>query len=352
MKDIFKVVFVIIGTLIGAGFASGQEIYTFFYSYGINGLYGILICSIFTGIVIYKVFKIINENKISTYHDLLEIFTKSKSTSNKKYNEQKQKYINFTFITSTIINIFLLITFFIMIAGFGAYFEQELGISSLIGCGILAFLCFIIFMTSVKGVVKANELLVPILIIFIIVIGIINFNSIDVENSKDCIIQTKFDSWILSSIVYCSYNSILLIPVLITLKDLIKNNKEIKTISTISGILIFILSIIIYYLLMKVDIDIKILEMPVIYVIGKFYPILKNIYGFIILASIFTTSISIGVSFLQNTARNKKSYTQIAIVMCITSIIISKIGFSNLVNLLYPIFGYLGLIQIGLILIK
>ena len=32
MKNILKVVFVIIGTLIGAGFASGQEINTFFFS--------------------------------------------------------------------------------------------------------------------------------------------------------------------------------------------------------------------------------------------------------------------------------------------------------------------------------
>jgi hypothetical protein len=38
MKNCLKVVFVIIGTLIGAGFASGQEVYLFFYSYGIKGM--------------------------------------------------------------------------------------------------------------------------------------------------------------------------------------------------------------------------------------------------------------------------------------------------------------------------
>ena len=54
--NILKVIFVIIGTLIGAGFASGQEMYLFFYSYGIEGLIGILISSILMGIVIYKVF--------------------------------------------------------------------------------------------------------------------------------------------------------------------------------------------------------------------------------------------------------------------------------------------------------
>ena len=80
--------------------------------------------------------------------------------------------------------------------------------------------------------------------------------------------------------------------------------------------------------------------------VSKISNILSTMYGFVILSSIFTTSISLGGSFLQNIASNKKSYTQIAIIMCITSLLISKIGFSNLVNILYPIFGYLGLIQI------
>lgn len=36
VKNIYKATFVIIGTIIGAGFASGQEIYTFFNRYGFN----------------------------------------------------------------------------------------------------------------------------------------------------------------------------------------------------------------------------------------------------------------------------------------------------------------------------
>ena len=52
--SILKVVFVIIGTLIGAGFASGQEIYTFFFSYGINGIFGIIVSGIIIGFTIYN----------------------------------------------------------------------------------------------------------------------------------------------------------------------------------------------------------------------------------------------------------------------------------------------------------
>lgn len=332
MKNVLKVVFVIIGTLIGAGFASGQEVYLFFFSYGMKGLIGILISSIIIGVVIYSTFNILNKYKINTYKDFFNILI--------------PKNTKLKIIANFIINIFILITFFIMIAGFGAYFEQEIGINRLVGSLILAIITFIVFMTSIKGVVKVNELIVPILIGFIFIIGIISIKNIHILNLENYVIRTNYTNFALSAVLYSSYNSILLIPVLITLNNYVKNKKQIFYISFISAIVTILLSVIIFLLLVRVDVDISKLEMPVVYVVSNMFKILRYIYGVIILGSIFTTAISLGVSFLQNTAKNKKGYTQISIIMCITSVIISKFGFSNLVSLLYPIFGYLGLIQI------
>lgn len=332
MKNVLKVIFVIIGTLIGAGFASGQEVYLFFFSYGMKGLIGILISSIIIGVVIYSTFNILNKYKINTYKDFLNILI--------------PKNTKLKIIANFIINIFILITFFIMIAGFGAYFEQEIGINRLVGSLILAIITFIVFMTSIKGVVKVNELIVPILIGFIFIIGIISIKDTHILNLENYVIRTNYTNFALSAVLYSSYNSILLIPVLITLNNYVKNKKQIFYISFISAIVTILLSVIIFLLLVRVDVDISKLEMPVVYVVSNMFKILRYIYGVIILGSIFTTAISLGVSFLQNTAKNKKGYTQISIIMCITSVIISKFGFSNLVSLLYPIFGYLGLIQI------
>jgi len=332
MSNILKVVFVIIGTMIGEGFASGQEIYLFFFSYGVKGLIGILISCIVIGIVIYKTFQIIDKYKIDNYNDFINILIK---------RESKLKLV-----INNVINIFILITFFIMIAGFGAYFEQELGISSLIGSSLLAIATFIIFMTSVKGVVKANELLVPVLIAFLVIIGFINLKEINLLEIGNHLIKNNEGNFILSSILYSSYNSILLIPVLLTLKDYIKDKKQIIKIATTSTTTLIVLSVIIFIILINVDVDITKLEMPAVYVVSNMFKILRYAYGFIILGSIFTTAISLGISFLQNVAKNKKSYTQIAVIMCITSVIISKIGFSNLVSSLYPVFGYLGLLQV------
>lgn len=332
-----KIVFVIIGTMIGAGFASGQEMYLFFFSYGLNGIIGILISCSLMGVVIYKTLQILNKYEIKNYKDFLDILIENKSN--------KMPFI-LKNIINLIINTFILITFFIMIAGFGAYFEQEFGINSIIGSSALGILCFIIFLTSVKGVVKANELLVPVLIIFLIIIGIVNLKAINLLELENYVLRTNSSSYILSAILYSSYNSILLIPVLLTLKKYVKDKKQIAWVSIISTFIMILLSIIIYLILVRVDVDITKLEMPAVYVVSNIFALLKYVYGFIILGSIFTTAISLGTSFLQNVTRNKKSYTQVGIIMCITAVLISKIGFSNLVSLLYPIFGYLGLIQI------
>lgn len=330
MKEIFNIVLVIIGALIGAGFASGQEIYAFFYSYGFNGLIGIIITFILISFFIYKSLIIICKNEVDNYEEFLKIFVKSPIL---------------TKIINMILNILLLVTFYIMIAGFGAYFEQEIGIPKIIGSFILVVISAIIFFTSVKGVLKVSGYVVPMLILSIIVIGGISLftTNFDIE------IPTLRKGWILSSVTYCSYNMLLLIPVLISLRKQITDSKNIKYISIISGILMVTISIMLFMLLTQTNAQLSMLEMPIVYIISESFSKFKYIYAFVILASIFTTAISIGIGFLQNVSKNKKSYTQFVLLMCITSMLVSNIGFSKLVKFIYPLFGYLGIIQMFLI---
>ena len=97
IKNIFKICFVIIGTIIGAGFASGKEIYTFFCMYGINGLWGILISNGIIGLVIYLTFNIVLKNNIKSYSNF----------SNYLVGDHKL----LTYTMNNIMNIFLLISF-------------------------------------------------------------------------------------------------------------------------------------------------------------------------------------------------------------------------------------------------
>lgn len=264
----------------------------------------------------------------------------------KFFGLKKNKYFNLSYISNIIISIFLLITFYIMISGFGAYFEQEFNISRIIGATILALLSFFILMKGIEGVTKANSIIVPVLIVLILIISFNNLKGIDFAKIN---MQFNF-SWILQAIVYCSYNMILVIPVLVSLKKYIKSRKQIYILSTLSGFIVFILALCIFLLLTIINADLKNIQMPAVYVIDNKFPSFKVLYGVVILFSIFSTAISIGISFLKNTIKNTKRYPQIVGIMCISSVLISNIGFSNLIRLLFPLFGYLGIVQMYYIL--
>lgn len=324
----FKVIFVIIGALIGAGFASGQEIYLFFFSYGTKGILGIVFSSILFSISIYKVFSIILQNNIQSYKQFLEVVIGT-DTKLKKYC---------ILISNIIINLFILVTFFIMIAGFGTYLHENLSIPQLLGSGILSILCIIILSKETKGLISISQIIVPALIIFILSIGIISSRQI----SYSYMIPKK-TNWLGSSLLYTSYNTILLIPVLISLNREVNN---IKKIAILVGIIINILAFCVYITMLQVNVNIENLEMPISYIVAEKFPYLKLIYGISILLSILTTAVSLGTGILQNIRTNKDTKMAIIIIICTISIPISTIGFSTLMRYLYTLFGYIGLIQI------
>lgn len=136
------------------------------------------------------------------------------------------------------------------------------------------------------------------------------------------------------------------------MKEYINKSKEIKKVALIVSVILTILLITVFLFLINIDVDIKKIEMPAVYAINNIWPQIKNIYGIIILISIFTTAISLGMSFLKNISINNKSYNIIAILICSSAVVFSKIGFSNLVNIMYPILGFFGLLQITKIVLQ
>jgi len=313
----------------------GQEIYLFFFKYKENGIVGGLISALIIGLIIFLSFRIIREFKITEYYQFLETINKKKSK------------INFNKLISCFINLFVLISFYIMIAGFASYISQQFNLPVFIGSIIIAFFAFITLNKNIEGIIKVNTILIPILIMFIFIIGIIYGNNelqINRFNTYENI------NWLLSAILYSSYNSILLIPILINLKKFITENNQIVIISIIIFFIIILLIISIYRILNKINVDISTIELPVIYAINFLGNRYKIIYGFIIISSIFTSAISSGYAFLSNFSKSKEMYKYLNLFICISSIFISNVGFSKLINFLYPTFGIFGLVQIFLII--
>lgn len=334
IKNILKICFVIIGTIIGAGFASGKEIYTFFCVYGVNGLWGILISNILIGFVIYLTFKITINNNINSYSSFISHLV------------GPNKILNYTI--NNIMNIFLLISFIVMVSGFGAYFNQEFNIPSILGSTIISILAFFTFFKSIDGIVKINTYLIPILIFLITLLG---FRENVFSFNINTFAPARGFSWIIKSILYASYNSIVLIPIIINLKNLISNNKQIKYIIGFTLLFMIIMSVVIFIILNLNILEISGIEIPIVFIANKFGILYKYLYGLVILIAIFTTAISEGYSFLNNISKNKKQYFIYSVLICMLSIAFSNIGFGKLLDILYPLLGYLGLIQIGILCI-
>lgn len=333
-----KVICTLIGTFIGAGFASGKEIYLFFFKYQVFGILGIIVSAIFIGYIIYKVLNISKRNDICNYNEFLNYLIKNKLIK---------------IILINIIDVFLIISFCIMVSGFSAFIYQEFNINIIIGFIFMLICSYCAFKRKATGIIKINNILIPIIIfiIFFIVIKKVNLYELNFINGLNGegfnINNWKIENFkfLIFSILYANYNLLTIIPIVVTMSNVTKNKKKIKYISIICSIIIFILSMSIFSILSQSNFNITNLEMPVVFIVGRYGIFYKYIYCLVVGIAIFTTAISVGYGYLQNYENNKEKYNKKIILLILCSIIAIPIGFSKLIELLYPIFGGIGLVQ-------
>ena len=80
MKNIsaLGVAFTYVGTIVGAGFASGQEIKKYFADFGLYGLLGICITAVLFFCLGKKIMMLCQKNNIETYDKLLSLLANNK----------------------------------------------------------------------------------------------------------------------------------------------------------------------------------------------------------------------------------------------------------------------------------
>ena len=328
MKNIFKCTMIIIGTLIGAGFASGQEIATFFNRFLNEGLYGLLLSCVLFGLVIFTVIRLMTRFEINNYEKLIK---------NNKVILIAMK--GFTFIC-----------FCIMISAIGSYGEQQYNISFWYGAFFASIICFILFLFKLKGLEKINNFLVPFILLGVFILGITNYDINAIEFQPNNYIVSPFiNNWFVSAFLYTGYNSILLIPILAELKAYKLDKKDCLLLSCIVSLMLAIAGGLIYGVISVHYPNILSAELPTLALaqIGGIF--VKYFYSIVILFAIFTTAFSCGFSFLR--MNSEKNYFRNTCYICTLGLIFSRIGFSDMINFFFPIFGYLGILQMILITI-
>ena len=278
----------------------------------------------------YKILNIRLKYNLENYSDFLNL-------SNYKYSFFNDKLFLF------IINIFLAAIFYIMLVALCTLFNYQFGISEIIINLIVILLCYNIFnKNNLNFLYVFNTLLMPILIVFLFYLSInnISIQSINFDYNNNLIKS------IFSGLLYFSYNSLVIIPILFKIK--LKDKKQNLVQSLLFTLIIFILSNLINLLLLTNFDFIKNIDLPILAICNTKNSFYSYAYFFIILSAILSTLFSSGYAFISNI--NKKNKRISLILFLIFSFIFQAFSFSNLINILYPFFGLLGLIQIFIIL--
>ena len=308
----------------------GKEVFNFFTVYQIEGIISIFIFGCLTFFTIYKILNIRYQKNIACYSDFLIYITN-----------------RYSFLSHTLflffINLFLMICFYIMISALSTLFFYQFGVEKTLVTLAIIFICYFIFrQENLNFIYFINFILMPILILFILCLG---YNTIHLE-TLNFTFSTQLLKAILYGVLYFSYNSLLMVPVLFHIK--IKNKKNNFILSFLFSFIIFILTLLINLLLLSHFNLIENTELPVFTICILQQNMFPFFYFFIILSAILTTLFSSGFSFMQNIKKHRKC---MLIIFLLCSILFSFISFSHLITIFYPLFGLLGLLQIFLIFI-
>lgn len=330
---IFQIAAVFIGTIVGAGLASGKEISQFFTIYGYKSFIGICFTGIFYIFMCSIISKISIKYNLNSYGEVFE--TVSPSILGK--------------ITGVITTLYLISSASIILAGSGALIHQFFGFPKIVGTLIMMTLAILILLRETEGLIEINSVIVPslLIVIFTLMILYILFarDSLTMNYLKD--IEVQKSNWWLSTILYSGYNILCCCGVLVPLSSEIKKSRTMIWGIILGAITLTILCICINLMLMVNQPYIFKYEIPLLYVADRFGKVIQVMLLGIIWLEMFSTEVSdvYSISKTLNKIFRIKFRHAIFLVLCI-ALPISQIGFTNLISTLYPLFGLLSLIFI------
>jgi uncharacterized membrane protein YkvI len=330
----FQVAGTYIGTIVGAGFASGQEIFQFFVSFGIWGVAGLL-----TITVLFIYFGYI----------VMELGWKLDASSHLTIVSKVGGRILGSF-SDIVITFFLFGALTAMIAGSGALFHQEFGLHPLLGSFFMALITVITVLGGFNSIINSISAVAPFLVFSALFVSISSILSVKSLTGIDILSLEKpvmLRNWLWSAILYISYNIVPSISILGPLGRETQNRKTIRKGAIIGGLGLGIGSTSIYMALFINAETVKNLEVPMIMIARRISPVVQVLYSVVLLAEIYTSAVGDLYGFASRICNMKTKKATFVILICsVTAFLASLAGFSNLVRYLYPSVGYCGVLTL------
>ncbi len=331
MKRSFQIGSAFVGLIVGAGFASGQEVMQYFTSFGIWGTVG--------GILATLLF-------IFLGYTFAQLGTDLQATSHKSVIYHiGGRYIGP--ILDILITFFLFGVAVVMFAGSGSTFEQMFGIDTKIGSIIMVTLTILTLLLNTKRIISIIAIITPYLIAIIFIILIYSIFTMDLSFAEANALAKQQDTaasnWVLGAFLYVSYNLAAGAALLIVMSGGVKDRKVAGMGGILGGIMLGGLIILIHIgMFVKIDV-VAGADMPTLALANEVHPAIGILMAIALLGMIYNTAVGMLYSFtVRFIAPDSKIYKPAVIVIGLLGFGASLVGFTTLVGNVYATMGYLG----------
>ncbi|GGI45252.1 membrane protein [Paenibacillus marchantiophytorum] len=334
-SQIVRVAFTYIGTVVGAGFASGQEILQFFTQYGGLATLTIAISTVLFIWIGIKLMLMAHELKATSYEDLNRVL----------FGHKIGNWISLF----TMLVLFGITT--VMLAGGGTVFEEQLHLSYQTGLLVTLVLAYFVLSRGIGAIMTVNSFVVPIMLMFSLVIVIYTWHSPSSDNwlritSDASLVKIGF-----APFLYTAFNLAMAQAVLVPMGASIEKRSVLYWGGLLGGAGIGLLLWSAHYALSAQMPGIAQYEIPMGNIINRLGSAPQFAYLLVIYGEIFTTFIAdaYGLS-LQLQQRTKLKPKVLLFSILALSYLVSQIGFKTLLSILYPVFGFISVIWLVLMI--
>lgn len=328
---------------IGSGFATGQEIMQFFSAYGVMGIAGTAITTVIFAWVGGMFMKHGYEQQLREPGDIIPYY----------FGQRFGK------LFQIILQVFLYGVFVIMIAGAGATLSEYFGLNPMVGRVGMALLAFF---TVILGLTKVTDILGTlgtVIIIFAVGIGIYSLvaNASNLSASLALIPTLEMTKtqggWLVSGILYPAFNAVVVVILASSIGKSANSAREARLGGTIGGVL-FGLAVMIMNLGIVANISgLYTKAVPTLVIAQEFSPVFGVIFSVIICCGIYTTTVPMLWGVVRQFANDgTKKFVAMAFGLTVIGLILGMTDFKVLVNSIYPLSGYLGVIMFGFVMYR
>ncbi|MBY0222223.1 MULTISPECIES: YkvI family membrane protein [Sporosarcina] len=336
MRDILKMGSAFIGIIVGAGFASGNEIMTYFTSFGFWGILGAIVCTVLFAYLGMVLTRLGSRMQTNSHKDVIYKIS--------------GRYLG------VVVDGIIIFTLFgvgvVMLAGAGANLHQQFGLPSYVGSLLMIVLVFLTILLNVDKVVAVIGSITPFLIITVVGVSIYSVWTMDttfaVLDPVAKAVPTTLPNWFVSAINYVSFNIAVGASMSIVMGGAEKNEKTAAWGGFVGGLGLGILILLSHLAIFsKVD-DVAGTELPMLAIINSISPIFAIFMALVLYGMIFNTAVSMfyafGARFIESGTKTFKVFVAVSLVIGYG---LSFFGFTNLVSNFYPLVGYLGLFLVA-----